>query len=44
MAYFPDTRVALYVGPAFLVLLTVLFYTFKLQPTGEAQGSMSSVQ
>jgi AAT family amino acid transporter len=31
MAYFPDTRVALYVGPAFLVL-TVLFYVFKLQP------------
>ncbi|ROU08153.1 amino acid permease [Lysobacter enzymogenes] len=26
MAYFPDTRVALIVGPAFLVLLTVLFY------------------
>jgi AAT family amino acid transporter len=25
------------------VLLTVLFYTFKLQPTGEAQGSVSSV-
>ncbi|TFW32712.1 amino acid permease, partial [Pseudomonas fluorescens] len=33
MAYFPDTRVALYVGPAFLVLLTVLLYVFKLQPT-----------
>ncbi|MNP75513.1 putative transport protein YifK [compost metagenome] len=30
MAYFEETRVALYVGPAFLVLLTVLFYTFKL--------------
>jgi AAT family amino acid transporter len=43
MAYFPDTRVALYIGPAFLVLLTVLFYTFKLQPTAEAQGSMRSV-
>lgn len=26
MAYFPDTRVALIVGPAFLILLTVLFY------------------
>ncbi|MCT7013865.1 hypothetical protein M1707_23090, partial [Salmonella enterica subsp. enterica serovar Saintpaul] len=38
MAYFPDTRVALYVGPVFLVLLTVLFYTFKLQPTQVAQG------
>ena len=33
MAYFPDTRIALYVGPVFLVLLTVLFYVFKLQPT-----------
>jgi len=32
MAYFPDTRIALYVGPVFLVLLTVLFYVFKLQP------------
>ncbi|QAX81886.1 amino acid permease [Candidatus Pseudomonas adelgestsugas] len=33
MAYFPDTRVALYVGPVFLVLLMVLFYAFKLKPT-----------
>ncbi|MND69592.1 putative transport protein YifK [compost metagenome] len=32
MAYFEETRIALYVGPAFLVLLTVLFYTFKLSP------------
>jgi len=36
MAYFPDTRVALYVGPVFLVLLTVLFYVFKLQPINAA--------
>jgi hypothetical protein len=43
MAYFPDTRVALYVGPVFLVLLTVLFYVFKLQPTGETQGAVRSV-
>jgi len=42
MAYFPDTRVALYVGPAFLVVLTVLFYGFKLQPRGDVQGSVSS--
>ena len=42
MAYFPDTRVALYVGPAFLVLLTVLFYVFKLQPTQVAVGSQRS--
>ena len=26
MAYFPDTRVALYVGPAFLILLVVLYF------------------
>ena len=39
MAYFPDTRVALYIGPAFLVLLTVLFYVFKLQPTQAAARS-----
>jgi len=43
MAYFPDTRVALYVGPAFLVLLTVLFYVFKLQPTHVSQGAVRSV-
>ena len=42
MAYFPDTRVALYVGPAFLVLLTVLFYMFKLQPTNVSQGAVRS--
>jgi AAT family amino acid transporter len=42
MAYFPDTRVALYVGPAFLVLLTVLFYVFKLQPTNVTQGAVHS--
>jgi AAT family amino acid transporter len=32
MAYFEDTRVALYIGPAFLVLLTVLYYAFRLAP------------
>ncbi|QEY61896.1 amino acid permease [Metapseudomonas lalkuanensis] len=32
MAYFPDTRVALYVGPAFLVLLVVLYKAFNLAP------------
>jgi AAT family amino acid transporter len=41
MAYFPETRIALYVGPAFLVLLTVLFYAFKLQPTNATQGAVS---
>ncbi|MGY2409273.1 hypothetical protein, partial [Pseudomonas sp. SDO5222_S391] len=39
----PDTRVALYVGPAFLVLLTVLFYVFKLQPTGNGRVAPQSV-
>jgi AAT family amino acid transporter len=42
MAYFPDTRIALYVGPVFLVLLTVLFYVFKLQPTQASQGAARS--
>jgi AAT family amino acid transporter len=42
MAYFPDTRVALYIGPAFLVLLTVLFYVFKLQPSNASQGTVRS--
>lgn len=30
LAYFPDTRIALYVGPVFLVLLTVLFYEYRV--------------
>ncbi|MFC4763805.1 amino acid permease [Dyella koreensis] len=30
MAHFPDTRVALVVGPLWLVLLTVLYYVFGL--------------
>ncbi|MNE42301.1 Proline-specific permease ProY [compost metagenome] len=41
MAYFEDTRVALYIGPAFLVLLTVLYYTFRLAPK-DAQGVTST--
>ncbi|MNY61026.1 Proline-specific permease ProY [compost metagenome] len=32
MAYFPDTRVALYVGPAFLALLVVLYKVLDLAP------------
>jgi AAT family amino acid transporter len=32
MAYFPDTRIALVVGPAWLVLLTVLYYALSLAP------------
>jgi AAT family amino acid transporter len=30
MAYFPDTRIALLVGPLSLVLLAVLYYVFGL--------------
>jgi AAT family amino acid transporter len=30
MAYFPDTRVALIIGPLWLVLLTALFYALGL--------------
>jgi amino acid transporter, AAT family len=37
MAYFEETRIALFVGPAFLILLTVLFYVFRLQPTQRTQ-------
>jgi len=33
MAYFPETRVALLVGPLGLVLLTALFYGFRLNVT-----------
>ncbi len=32
MAYFEETRIALYVGPAFLIGLTILYYVFKLSP------------
>ena len=41
MAYFEDTRVALYIGPAFPVLLTVLYYAFRLAPK-ETQGVTST--
>ncbi|MNN89650.1 Proline-specific permease ProY [compost metagenome] len=41
MAYFEDTRVALYIGPAFLVLLTVLYYALRLAPK-EVQGVAST--
>ena len=43
MAYFPETRVALYVGPAFLVVLTVLYYVFKLQPAVTNSSATRSV-
>lgn len=41
MAFFEDTRIALYIGPAFLVLLTVLYYALNLAPKGE-QGAAAS--
>ncbi|KTC33810.1 hypothetical protein AO265_32800 [Pseudomonas sp. ABAC61] len=42
MAYFPETRVALYVGPAFLVLLTALFYMLNLHPTNSHEAATRS--
>ncbi|WP_322023433.1 amino acid permease [Burkholderia sp. BCC1977] len=46
MAVFPDTRIALYVGPAWLVLLALLFYAFKLGPDAGAasQGTGKSAK
>lgn len=38
MAYFPDTRVALIVGPAWLVLLTVLYYALRMAPEQQRNG------
>ncbi len=35
MAYFPDTRIALIVGPLWLVLLVVLYYLFGLDKKSE---------
>jgi AAT family amino acid transporter len=35
MAWFEETRVALYVGPAFLLVLTALYYGLKLAPTAD---------
>ncbi|MHA6820678.1 amino acid permease [Ralstonia pseudosolanacearum] len=34
MAYFPDTRVALYVGPGWLALLTVCYYALDMRSRG----------
>ena len=41
MAYFPDTRVALIIGPLWLVLLTALFYIFGLN-TSRNQSLISA--
>ncbi|KRA16317.1 MULTISPECIES: amino acid permease [unclassified Lysobacter] len=38
MAYFPDTRIALFVGPAFLILLVVLYYALGLGKRAPANG------
>ncbi|MFC5697510.1 amino acid permease [Pseudomonas sp. GCM10022186] len=40
MAFFEDTRIALYIGPAFLVLLTVLFKVLNLGGREEARGAV----
>jgi AAT family amino acid transporter len=37
MAYFPDTRIALYVGPAWLILLTLLYYRLGMQSRSPVQ-------
>ncbi len=42
MAYFPDTRIALYIGPAFLVMLVVLYHLFKLAPKNIAPATGES--
>jgi AAT family amino acid transporter len=36
MAYFPDTRIAVLVGPPWLVLLAILYYVFRLDKTNDA--------
>ncbi len=42
MAFFEDTRIALYIGPPFILLLTVLYYAFNLAPKEPAgTGSVS---
>jgi amino acid transporter, AAT family len=41
MAYFPDTRVALIIGPLWLVLLTALFYGLRLNKSRN-QSSISA--
>lgn len=40
MAHFPDTRVALVVGPLWLVLLAVLYYVFGLGKRELAKGAV----
>ncbi|RJG12060.1 amino acid permease [Pseudomonas cavernicola] len=43
MAFFEETRIALYIGPAFLVLLTVLYKALNLAPKMETSGELNSV-
>ncbi|WP_280325902.1 amino acid permease [Pseudomonas sp. BN102] len=40
MAFFEDTRIALYIGPAFLVLLTVQFKVLNLGTREETRGAV----
>ncbi|MCM3733804.1 amino acid permease [Fictibacillus nanhaiensis] len=38
MAYFPDTRIALIVGPCWLILLTVIYYAKGFHKTSEKEN------
>jgi amino acid transporter, AAT family len=42
MAYFPDTRIALIIGPAWLMLLTVLYYALRLAPVHAKRDEIAS--
>jgi len=38
MGYFEETRIALYVGPAFLLLLIVTYYYYGLSPENQRKS------
>ncbi|MBB4816665.1 AAT family amino acid transporter [Pseudomonas alcaligenes] len=43
MAFFEETRIALYIGPAFLVLLTVLYKVLNLKAKVEADNAVGDL-
>ena len=43
MAFFEETRIALYIGPAFLVLLTVLYKVLNLKAKVEADSAVGNL-
>ncbi|GAC1032613.1 amino acid permease [Pseudomonas sp. No.21] len=43
MAFFEETRIALYIGPAFLVLLTVLYKVLNLKAKVEADSAVGDL-